>query len=255
MTGVIIGRFQVPRLHLGHIHLITTALQECDHVMILLGYQPQIDARNPFSLEDRRKVIQKIFPQVEVRAVKDHPGDDIRWSSEVDETCQLLHNPILYHSRDSFKGHYVGKVPTKEVPEVPGYSGTQVRAERDAMNLFQIGDFILHSGQMSNFKIVCDYLTDRDWEALAKEIHKRVRFKAVYGVPTGGLKLAKALEKYIEIDPDLPHLVVDDVLTTGGSMLKFAESLNIDKVWDVKGFAVFARGKCPIWVDALFKMY
>jgi hypothetical protein len=36
-------------------------------------------------------------------------------------------NPILYHSRDSFKNHYVGRIPLKEVEEVPGYSGTKLR--------------------------------------------------------------------------------------------------------------------------------
>jgi len=127
MTGIIIGRFQVPYLHLGHIYLISTALRECEAVYILLGCQMKIDERNPFTLEQRRKMIHRIFPQVQIRALDDHPGDDKGWSDEVDDNCKFLHNPILYHSRDSFQSHYKGRIPTKEIPEIPGYSGTQLR--------------------------------------------------------------------------------------------------------------------------------
>jgi len=36
------------------------------------------------------------------------------------------------------------------------------------MNLFQFGDFSLHSGSKSKWKIECDALTDEDVEALAQ---------------------------------------------------------------------------------------
>lgn len=127
MTGVCIGRFQVPYLHLGHIHLISTALQECADVVILLGCQKKKDARNPYSLEERRRMIRRVFPQVEIRALDDHPGDDMGWSNEVDDNCKFFPNPILYHSRDSFQGHYKGRLPMKEVEEIQGYSGTNLR--------------------------------------------------------------------------------------------------------------------------------
>lgn len=129
------------------------------------------------------------------------------------------------------------------------------------MNLFQRGNFTLHSGKQSDFKIECDALTDDDWEGIAQEIAKRVKFRAVYGVPTGGLKLQKALEKYAtkgdpELPPTLPILIVDDVLTTGKSILEFAQNLGAEGVWRIRGFVVFAREECHTeWIDALFKMY
>lgn len=56
------------------------------------------------------------------------------------------------------------------------------------MSLFKLGDFELHSGQRSNWKIDCDALTPADWRALAKMIVDRLApFGAVEGVPRGGL--------------------------------------------------------------------
>jgi len=122
-------------------------------------------------------------------------------------------------------------------------------------HLFQLGQFVFASGRPNHFKIECDALTQEDWEALADQIAQRVSFSSVIGVPTGGVPLAKALRKYVTpadcplgaFKPYHPRLVVDDVLTTGGSILKLMESSDI-------GFVVFARGELPPRVRALFVM-
>ena len=62
--------------------------------------------------------------------------------------------------------------------------------------IIQKNNIVLNSGHPSDFKIECDALTDEDWECLAYLISKQVRFDVVIGVPTGGLKLQKALEQY-----------------------------------------------------------
>jgi orotate phosphoribosyltransferase len=137
-------------------------------------------------------------------------------------------------------------------------------------NLFQLGNFILNSGKTSKFKLECDALKKKDWEALAYMIWQMVGvFDGVEGVPTGGLKLAKALEKYScrnPKDPDLivlggvnpiPHLIVDDVLTTGNSIRKAGSEWSNKSgkpypIWI--GAVVFARGECPAGTQALFQM-
>ena len=111
--------------------------------------------------------------------------------------------------------------------------------------LFQFGDFTLHSGQRTDWKIDCDALTDSDIETLAKIISQRFRFSRVEGVSTGGLRLAKALENYCSLRERL--LIVDDVLTTGASMEKQRAGR------EATGVVIFARGDCPAWVTALFQ--
>ncbi len=125
------------------------------------------------------------------------------------------------------------------------------------MNLFQKVDFISHSGKPLDFKIECDALTDNDWECIAYLISKKFEWCKVFGVPEGGNKLANALMKYSR-PPSMTvahkyYLLVDDVFTTGGSMVNERKRLDEEEhIWaeDVKGIVLFARGKCPDWITA-----
>ncbi|MBA7689649.1 hypothetical protein ES703_98157 [subsurface metagenome] len=118
------------------------------------------------------------------------------------------------------------------------------------MGLFQQGDFRLHSGSKSWFKIECGYLSDDDWRAIARLVAEQLDFKDAIGIPSGGLKLAEALKFYRKNTDRLPTLIVDDVLTTGASMEK--ERLKI--AGRSIGIVLFARGKCPSWVWPVFEM-
>jgi hypothetical protein len=73
------------------------------------------------------------------------------------------------------------------------------------------------------------------------------QFYGVIGIPTGGLKLAQQLEQYAVDDGYL--LIVDDVLTTGGSMMSMRKQYP-----EARGLVVFARGPCPAWVTPIFQM-
>lgn len=113
-------------------------------------------------------------------------------------------------------------------------------------NLFTWGDFVANSGKTLPFKVECDALTDEDIECAARYVAGRFRFKNVVGVPRGGLRLAAALGEYVGVwdhdRPDdhlpFPPLIVDDVLTTGGSMERMRAEMN----WpDAVGFVIFDR--------------
>jgi orotate phosphoribosyltransferase len=126
------------------------------------------------------------------------------------------------------------------------------------MNLFQTGDFKLHSGQESKWKIECDALTREDWDTLALMIAERSRpFFIALGVPRGGLPLSSALAKYADPEALGSILIVDDVWTTGGSMNAYIEKMRRDKFIldkDIVGrWSVFARGPLK-GSRALFKM-
>lgn len=123
------------------------------------------------------------------------------------------------------------------------------------MGLFQLGDFTLNSGAKSKWKLECDALTPEDYKALALMIKQAlIQFRSVEGIPRGGLLLAKELEQYTTQCG--PHLIVDDVLTTGGSMerarTKYRDFHLTDA--DVVGAVIFARGQCPVWILPLFTM-
>lgn len=122
------------------------------------------------------------------------------------------------------------------------------------MNLFQFGDFTLNSGAKSSWKLECDALTDADWLALAEMVSQLVpSFRTVEGVPRGGLKLANALKPYCrDFGRSGCHLIVDDVLTTGGSMNRLRGTHEMSE--QVYGAVVFARGPLPTWIQAVFQM-
>lgn len=113
--------------------------------------------------------------------------------------------------------------------------------------LFQQGEFNLHSGAKSGWKIECDALTDADLEALAARVAQRMDFGDVVGVPRGGLRFANALKCYVTSGP---MLIVDDVLTTGRSMQEMRQAHP-----DANGLVIFSRGICPPWVRPIFQTY
>ena len=57
-----IGRFQP--FHLGHRHVIQTALGKARHVIVLVG-SPNVarSVKNPFTYEERADMIRTVFPE------------------------------------------------------------------------------------------------------------------------------------------------------------------------------------------------
>lgn len=122
--------------------------------------------------------------------------------------------------------------------------------------MIKFGSFSSHSGLSLPFKIDLDCWTDKDWESAAKIIASKFFFSRVHGVPEGGLKLCKALIPFCKRpataeEPSFPILLVDDVLTTGSSMIEWRKRI----AWDsetVLGIVIFSRGPCPNWIWPLF---
>ena len=124
------------------------------------------------------------------------------------------------------------------------------------------GDFTSHAGLKLPWKIECDALTDEEIETFALIISKRVKFKTVFGIPRGGIRIANTLEKYA--DPDgQDHLIVDDVYTTGTSMKQAAADFHKanPKFYNgrrsVVGYVLFARNPIGLydgWINPVFQM-
>lgn len=117
------------------------------------------------------------------------------------------------------------------------------------LDLFVDGQFTSHSGLELDYKIVCEALSDSTIETMAKIISKKIRFSTVYGIPTGGERLAKALDKYTT--ENSCFLVVDDVFTTGNSMEKARKDHGM---LYTLGAVIFARAKCPDWIQPILSL-
>ena len=115
------------------------------------------------------------------------------------------------------------------------------------ITLLKHGRFTSTSGLRLPYKIECDHFALDDWQEIAKCVQEFYPiFKMVIGVPNGGLKLQSALEPFTIQHKRAKVLYIDDVWTTGNSMRKYGFTS------DDLGFVVFARGKLPENVKALF---
>lgn len=130
--GVIVARFQVPDLHAGHYHLISTALKQCKNLLFVLGDHGGLpNTQNPIPYPLRRAMLLDLFPQSSVVRLYDEPSNR-RWVEMLDV---LISNHakggsvMLYGSRDSFLSIYDGKYLSTEVLEIPGISGTRIRKQ------------------------------------------------------------------------------------------------------------------------------
>ena len=127
----------------------------------------------------------------------------------------------------------------------------------NSANLFTSGDFISHAGLPLKWKIECDAIRPEEWETLAQMImeYETMPFREVSGIPTGGMALASALDKYKSHNADDFVLVVDDVWTTGMSMKDhIKENYPSYLKAQVKKWVVFARRPPDDGTKALFTM-
>ena len=124
------------------------------------------------------------------------------------------------------------------------------------MDLFQSVNFKSHSGLNLTWKIEMDALSEQDWFTIKKMIMEITPpFREAVGIPRGGVKLGDLLNEHATGKEGDPICIVDDVLTTGGSMEYFLTQYQRNRrPFTAIGWVVFARTQCPPWVKALFQM-
>lgn len=134
-TGAIIGRFQVPSLHEGHKYLLSKAAAKCHKLIVLVGVGIK-DKSNPLTFQMRKDMILSSYEGIieEVYPLHDIPGEDERWSVQIDIILNYFEDVMLFGSRDCFIYHYLGKHPFTEITEIPKVSGTKIRANIGEIN-------------------------------------------------------------------------------------------------------------------------
>ena len=123
------------------------------------------------------------------------------------------------------------------------------------IDLFQKLDFTSHSGLDLSWKIEMDALSRDEWECIAHMISEQsVPFREAIGIPRGGTILGTLLNQHGTGKREHPICIVDDVLTTGGSMNEFKRKRQWRNPTKYIGWVVFARSRPPDWVNVLFQM-
>ena len=135
-VGVVIGRFQVHKLHDGHKCILNAALRRHNRLIVLIGVSDHDNTRhNPLPFEFRRDVIIEDYPEALVVPIYDVGSDQV-WSQQVDSTIEALCPGTtyrLYGGRDSFIPKYSGKHKATELPTVVLKTGTEMREEISGM--------------------------------------------------------------------------------------------------------------------------
>lgn len=87
--ALVIGRFQP--LHRGHVYLLQCALAVADSVIIGIGSSGLKNVDNPFSLETRKVVLERVLKRENIEKyvdklvdVPDYPDDEV-WRKEVEK--------------------------------------------------------------------------------------------------------------------------------------------------------------------------
>lgn len=137
-VAVIVGRFQVSRLHAAHQQLLTTAISHSDRLLVILGENTdvRVSGRMPLTFEQRKAMIHEVLPRswADVIPIRDCHDDEL-WCRELDALIAANTEPddeiALVGGRDSFLDMYTGTYATRHRFQYGGsdVSGTSLRAE------------------------------------------------------------------------------------------------------------------------------
>lgn len=132
-VGVVIGRFQIPELHDGHLELLKYVGDQHEKFLILVGYNTvRFNTANPFPVEMRVAMLKSLYPNAEVLPLLDSPIHPEHWSTVVDTLVSGVEQgagAVLYGSRDSFITDYSGRYETREILAFATHSATEIRNE------------------------------------------------------------------------------------------------------------------------------
>lgn len=130
--GVVVGRFQTPYLHAGHMHLLNQAYRRHANLCVVLGTHGGAPCDTyPLDTASRTKMIHMHFPEAKVLNLNDMPSNHV-WSMNLDELLKKEFGDekiTLYGSRDSFLDVYDGKYPKRKVSVAESKSATMIRKE------------------------------------------------------------------------------------------------------------------------------
>jgi bifunctional NMN adenylyltransferase/nudix hydrolase len=156
-AAVFIGRMSP--LHLGHEHVINTALEQANEVIVILGSSFAARSfRNPFTFEERRAMIKAVYPQdnVKVVPVSDYPYDDNQWVAAVQNLVYgaMTYTPdpikiaLIGHKKDE-TSYYLNLFKSWSSISVDNLNGFNATDIRNSLFLNNLRDFYVSKRMMS----------------------------------------------------------------------------------------------------------
>lgn len=132
-VGVVVGRFQVHKLHAGHLDLLSAVQKKHSRILVFLGVPAGVPTRrNPLPFEARKQMLLQAYPDFTVLPIPDMRSDEV-WSTKLDRRIREIYQVEtiqLYGGRHSFLKHYSGIFPVAELEStIYSSSGTAVRDE------------------------------------------------------------------------------------------------------------------------------
>lgn len=132
-VGVVVGRFQVPKLSKAHHDIITRISETHKRLVILIGVAPALGTKdNSMDFVTRMFMLRGEFPNAIISHVPDMECDK-SWDNNLDLIIKSL-IPIgsicLYGGRDSFVDTYNGSFPSMEISSAYyEEAGTHIRED------------------------------------------------------------------------------------------------------------------------------
>lgn len=192
--GVFIGRFQP--FHLGHLHNLRIALNNCDQVVVIIGsaYRART-IKNPFTFLERKKMIESDLSlvlhdykdRIFIRGVSDWLYDEKAWVSELISQVEIYNEiggdiVIIGHEKDE-SSYYLKCFPEwgfLEVDNYLNYNATDFRKEMFAnQKLIKHNFLVSYSDDKlvhSSFNFIKRFMKSVEYNILVEE-YRYVQYK------------------------------------------------------------------------------
>lgn len=168
--GLVLGRFQ--GLHKGHIQIINLARKLCQKTLILIGSSQESGTlRNPFNLEIRKKMLQKVYQEddVIIGALKDLTNEhdiSFEWGRYILENVEKMYGikpDLMVYGKDESRKGWFSEEDSKMFSEIV------VARDKLKISATKLREFLMQNNKEEWKKYVPEEIWDM-YETLRKEL-------------------------------------------------------------------------------------
>ena len=172
-NAIFIGRFQIP--HLGHLHIIESALKEANTLTIIIGSaNAPRSIRNPFYANEREEMLRNainpdLIHRITFEYVEDSMYNDAKWINDVQNIADkksFSFNVLVGHRKDN-TSYYLGLFPHWDNISFPNYKGINSTDIRN--DYFNLG-IINPNVHPSTDRFLFNFAKTKDYQNIKNEL-------------------------------------------------------------------------------------